>query len=103
MALPSSLSRLIKAGRVEIVDLRFTDLLGVWQHASAPISELEGILKIGMGFDGSSIRGFQDIYNSDLVLVPDVSTAHVDPFLSVPTVSLICDVRDPDKNTRYTL
>ena len=81
---------------VKIVDLRFTDLPGTWQHFSIPLSELtEDIFNEGIGFDGSSIRGFQEINESDMLLVPDANTAMMDPFTEVPTLSLVCNVVDP--------
>ena len=87
MIVPAKISKLVKDNKIEMIDLRFADPRGVWQHASAPIGELEGLLKDGMGFDGSSIKGFQNIYDSDLVLLLDPESAHVDPFLSVSTLA----------------
>jgi glutamine synthetase len=87
---------LIKQRGIQVVDVKFCDLPGTWQHFSIPASTLDAdLLKEGLGFDGSSIRGFQAINESDMLLVPDVSTAFVDPVLSVPTLSLTCDVYDP--------
>jgi glutamine synthetase len=78
------------------VDLRFIDMPGIWQHFSIPVSELtEDLFKEGIGFDGSSIRGFQAINESDMLLFPDPTTAQMDPFTAVPTIVLICDVKDP--------
>ena len=88
---------------VRIVDFRFTDLPGQWQHFSVPLTELsEGLFRDGIGFDGSSIRGFQAIHESDMLLRPDPRTAFVDPVLQVPTLALICDVVDPTTGERYT-
>ena len=88
---------------VRIVDVRFTDLIGSWQHFSIPIAELtEGLFSDGIGFDGSSIRGFQPIHESDLLLYPDPRTAFVDPVLEVPTLSLTCDIVDPITHGRYS-
>jgi glutamine synthetase len=88
---------------VAIVDLRFTDLPGTWQHFSIPVSEFgPAIFADGIGFDGSSIRGFQQIHESDMLLVPDPSSAFVDPLLNIPTLALICDVIDPITRTPYT-
>ncbi len=87
---------LIKQQDIQVVDVKFTDLPGTWQHFSIPANTLdEEMLKDGLGFDGSSIRGFQAINESDMLLIPDASTAFVDPVLSVPTLSLTCDVYDP--------
>jgi glutamine synthetase len=88
---------------VRIVDLRFTDLPGTWQHFSIPLKELtEDIFSEGIGFDGSSIRGFQKIHESDMLLFPDPATAFVDPCLDVPTLALICDIRDPLTREQYS-
>src|SRR2546430_2547943 len=81
---------------LKIVDLKFIDLIGTWQHFSIPVQELsKGLFEDGIGFDGSSIRGFQHIHESDMLLIPDPSTAIVDPVLRVPTLSVACDVIDP--------
>jgi glutamine synthetase len=87
---------LIKAKKILVVDVKFCDLPGTWQHFSIPAATLdEAMIREGLGFDGSSIRGFQAINESDMLLLPDVSTAFVDPVLSVPTLSLTCDIYDP--------
>ena len=71
----------LKDEGVEIVDLRFCDLPGLWQHFSIPAHELtEDVFEEGLGFDGSSIRGFQEIQESDMLLIPDPDTAVIDPF-----------------------
>jgi glutamine synthetase len=88
---------------VKIVDFRFTDMPGTWQHFSMPVTEFEeDIFTDGLGFDGSSIRGFQTIDESDMLLIPDAATAQLDPFTEVPTLVLICDVRDPVTGESYT-
>jgi glutamine synthetase len=88
---------------VQVVDLRFTDLLGQWQHFSIPVRELqESIFSEGLGFDGSSIRGFQAIHESDMLLLPDASSAFVDPCLKVPTLAIVCDIADPVTGARYS-
>ena len=77
-----------KKNKVQIVDLKFIDLIGTWQHFSIPIEELnEGVFKDGSGLDGSSIRGWKAINNSDMLAVPDPATAQLDPFTAVPTLS----------------
>src|SRR5512134_795065 len=87
---------LIRQRNVQVVDVKFCDLPGTWQHFSIPAATLtEEMVKEGLGFDGSSIRGFQAINESDMLLLPDVSTAFVDPVLSVPTLSVVCDIYDP--------
>ena len=88
--------------RAQLVDLKFCDLLGRWQHVSLPTRALdEGAFEEGLGFDGSSIRGWQGIQESDMLLIPDPSTAILDPFTLEPTLSLICDVRDPVTGESY--
>jgi glutamine synthetase len=88
---------------LQIVDLKFIDLPGLWQHFSIPFSELSpSLFSDGIGFDGSSIRGFQKIHESDMLLVPDPATAVVDPACRVPTLSLICDVLDPVTRQPYS-
>ncbi len=92
-----------RASGVAIVDLRFADLPGQWQHFSIPVQELsEDLFSDGIGFDGSSIRGFQQIHESDMLLMPDPTTAFVDPVLRVPTLSIICDVVQPGSREPYT-
>ncbi len=88
---------------VKFVDYKFVDLPGTWQHFSSPIGELdEDAFEKGLGFDGSSIRGFQKIHESDMLLVPDPTTAIVDPVTKIPTLSIVCDVRDPVTGEWYT-
>jgi glutamine synthetase len=92
----SDVQQLAKEAGVKIVDLKFVDLPGVWQHFSIPAEDLdEDLFRDGIGFDGSSIRGYQQIHESDMLLVADPETAYVDPNLEIPTLSLICNVRDP--------
>jgi glutamine synthetase len=95
--------KLAKDAGVKIVDLRFVDLPGMWQHFSIPVEDLnEDLFAEGIGFDGSSIRGFQQISESDMLLFPDPDTAYVDPVLEVPTLSIICDVKDPITGKPYS-
>jgi len=87
----------------KMVDLKFTDLLGTWQHCSFPIETWdEGTFEDGVGFDGSSIRGWQAINVSDMLAIPDPSTAVMDPFFEAPTVSVIADIVDPETREDYT-
>src|SRR5512147_1329973 len=100
---PKDVLKMAKEKGVRIVDLRFIDLPGLWQHFSIPVSELgEGIFEDGLGFDGSSIRGFQTIDESDMLLMPDPTTAQMDPFTAVPTIVLNCNVKDPVTMEAYT-
>jgi len=79
-----------------MVDLKFCDLLGTWQHVTLPIGSFdESAFDEGLGFDGSSIRGWQGIDKSDMILMPDPATAILDPFTEVPTLSLVCEIAEP--------
>ncbi len=99
---PADVIALCREGDVKMVDLKFTDLPGTLQHFSIPARALdETIFSEGIGFDGSSIRGFQHIQESDMLLVPDPASAFLDPIYRVPTLSIICDVRDPVTRERY--
>jgi glutamine synthetase len=81
---------------VEMVDLKFVDLPGTWQHMTLPLRALDvDDFESGLGFDGSSIRGFQEIHESDMLLIPDPGTGFIDPYYTRPTLSLICSVADP--------
>ena len=95
--------RMARDADCRFVDLRFTDLPGTWQHFSMPISYLdEDLFADGAGFDGSSVRGFQAINESDMLVIPDPSTAFVDPILEVPTLVMTCDIEDPLTRERYS-
>src|SRR5208283_3185903 len=86
---PNDVKKLAEEAKIEIIDLRFVDLPGVWQHFSIPARELsDDMFSDGLGFDGSSIRGYQQIQESDMLLFPDPETALVDPILQVPTLSM---------------
>jgi len=92
-----------KENGAQVLDLKFTDFPGQWQHFSVPIANLEvDLFEDGLGFDGSSIRGWQKINESDMLVVPDPDTALMDPFAEAPTLSLICDIHDPITGERYT-
>ena len=100
---PTEFFNFAKENGAEMVDLKFTDLLGSWQHCTFPVDTWdEDTFKEGVGFDGSSIRGWQDIHMSDMVAIPDPSTAKMDPFFAKPTVSVIADVYDPVSLKPYT-
>lgn len=86
----------IKEQEVQFVDVKFCDLLGTWQHFTVPVSEIsKETFKEGFGFDGSSIRGWQAIDASDMLMMPDASTAEIDNFIEAKTLSLICNIKDP--------
>jgi glutamine synthetase len=92
-----------KAHSAKMVDLKFIDLIGKWQHTSVPFHRLsEGAFEEGFGFDGSSIRGFQPINQSDMLLIPDPSTAVMDPFTRHPTLSLQCTIQDTLTRQNYS-
>src|SRR3989338_1494760 len=88
--------------KLDMVDLKFVDIFGTWQHFTVPISELtEKSFVEGFGFDGSSIKGFQSINESDMLLIPDPSTAITDPFSS-HTLSIVGCVKDPITKQMYS-
>ena len=90
------------AKQVDLVDMRFADMLGTWQHFTTPTHMLtESVFKDGIPFDGSSIRGFQAIQESDLVLLPDPGTAFIDPVDQDKTLIIMCDIVDPTEMKPY--
>jgi len=92
-----------KENGAKVVDLRFMDFPGLWQHFTVPISQLaESSFEDGFGFDGSSIRGWQPIHASDMLVIPDATTAKMDPFYEAPTLVLICNIVDPITREAYT-
>ncbi len=92
-----------KKNNVVMVDIKFTDWPGQWQHFSVPISEFgEDAFEDGFGFDGSSIRGWKTIDNSDMLVLPDPTTAIIDPFCGHPTLSILGDVVDPLTREPYS-
>ena len=100
---PKDVIALIKEKGIQAVDLRFVDLPGLWQHFTMSTREFsEDAFEEGVGFDGSSIRGFQQIQESDMLLFPDPSTAFVDPFMAAPTLVIICNVKDPVTGEAYS-
>jgi glutamine synthetase len=102
MAIANALS-LIEKNKAKMVDFKFVDFPGVWQHFSVPVSELdEAAFDSGFGFDGSSIRGWQPIHASDMLIIPDPKTAVLDPFMHEKTLSLVCDIVDPITKEPYS-
>ena len=100
---PQEVLALARDNGVKIVDLRFCDLPGMMQHFSIPVSQLtEDGFAEGYGFDGSSIRGFQAINESDMLLMPDPQTAVLDPFREVPTLNINCFIEDPITREPYS-
>jgi glutamine synthetase len=106
---PKEVIALAEENEARVVDVKFCDLFGSWQHFSMPAQTLsEEMFEDGLGFDGSSIRGFQKINESDMLLIPDPATAIMDPFTEIPTLSILCDIQDPitrdpySRDPRYT-
>ncbi len=100
---PAEVVRLAQDEGIEIVDFRFCDLPGLMQHFSVPVAQLtEEAFEEGYGFDGSSIRGFQEIQESDMILMADPNTAVIDPFRQHPTLNINCFVQDPVTGESYT-
>lgn len=93
---------LAKAKDVKVIDFKFCDIHGSWQHFTIPVGELkESTFSDGLGFDGSSIRGWKGIEASDMLVIPDATTAFIDPFIEASTLSLICDIEDPITREPY--
>ncbi|MCD6303928.1 MAG: type I glutamate--ammonia ligase [Planctomycetes bacterium] len=99
---PKDFFEFAKEVGAEMMDLKFVDMLGTWQHCSYPIATIdESVFEEGVGFDGSSIRGWQQIHKSDMMAVCDATTAVVDPFFTKPTVSVIANIVDPETRQDY--
>jgi glutamine synthetase len=99
---PQDVLALVRDQNIRMVDIRFIDLLGSWQHFTVPVRELEEASFVdGYGFDGSSIRGWRSIQASDMLVVPDAATAQIDPFMEEPTLVLNGDVQDPITRQGY--
>jgi glutamine synthetase len=99
----SDVLKIAKESEAKILDLKFMDFPGLWQHFSTPISLLsEDLFEDGFGFDGSSIRGWQSIHESDMIVIPDPNTVIIDPFMQPTTLSLICDVHEPLTKQKYS-
>src|SRR5438874_13238243 len=96
MTEPKTVLEFVKKNGVKILDLRFTDLPGLWHHISYPIEQLtEAAFEDGFGMDGSSIRGWAAIHESDMLLIPDPGSSLLDPFTEVSTLVMVADVIDP--------
>ena len=94
--------KMIKDNGVKMVDMKFVDFPGQWQHFTVPVTEVsEETFESGLGFDGSSIRGWKQIHESDMLIIPDANTVLMDPFCPIPTLSLICNVFDPLTKQKY--
>jgi len=102
MSTPKSVIELAKKQGAKMVDIKFVDTFGTWQHFSCPINELtEEVFAEGFGFDGSSIRGWKSIEASDMLAMPDPDTAFIDPFCAVPTLSLTCTIAETGTKEAY--
>ena len=98
---PGDVLKFAEKNGAVMIDCKFIDFPGHWQHITYPIGRLESGMEDGFGFDGSSIRGWQAINNSDMLMIPDPETAVMDPFLERPTLSMICDIVDPITREGY--
>lgn len=93
----------VKDNKIQFIDFKFMDFPGQWQHFTVPVSQFSASsFENGYGFDGSSIRGWKSINESDMLIIPDPETLFEDPFVAIPTVSLICDVVEPATKERYS-
>ena len=100
---PKEVLALCREREVKAVDLRFMDFPGLWQHFTIPVNKLEeDVFDDGLGFDGSSIRGWQAINESDMLVIPQPDTAFIDPFTDAPTLVMICNIQDPITREDYT-
>jgi len=103
MSTPKSVLELAKKSGARMVDIKFVDTFGTWQHFACPIRELtEEVFDEGYGFDGSSIRGWKSIEASDMLAMPDPATAFIDPFCEIPTLSLTCTIAETGTKEAYT-
>ena len=92
----------IKSNKIQYIDFKFMDFPGQWQHFTVPVSEFsEKSFVDGFGFDGSSIRGWKAINESDMLIIPDPETMFLDPFILTPTLSLTCDIVEPATKEPY--
>jgi len=94
---------MIKSKKIKFIDLKFMDFPGQWQHFTVPVTQFDADSFVdGFGFDGSSIRGWKAINESDMLIIPDPASIFIDPFVDAPTASLICDVYEPATKEKYT-
>ena len=100
---PKDVLGLIREKQIKAVDLRFMDFPGLWQHFTIPAEAMsQAVFEEGLGFDGSSIRGWQAINESDMLVVPVAETAFIDPFMAIPTLTMICNIQDPVTREDYS-
>src|SRR6188508_1728679 len=100
---PQAVLAMCRERDIKAVDMRFMDFPGIWQHFTIPVSKLdEEVFEDGIGFDGSSIRGWQAINESDMLLVPQPDTLFIDPFCNDITLTMLCNIQDPLTKEDYT-
>src|SRR6202142_881526 len=100
---PKDVIKMAQENKAVMANFKFLDFPGIWQHFAVPMAELkEEVFEEGLGFDGSSIRGWKAIHTSDMLIIPDAKTAFMDPFMEYPTISLICNIVDPITRELYT-
>jgi len=100
---PKEVIEMVKENKTRVVDIRYMDFPGTWQHFTVPVSEVsEESFEDGFGFDGSSMRAWQEIDTSDMIVIPDPSTARIDPFYKEPTLTVIGNIHDPITHEPYT-
>ncbi|MCF8124903.1 MAG: type I glutamate--ammonia ligase [Desulfotignum sp.] len=100
---PKDVIAMAKENNAKVVDIRYMDFIGTWQHFSVPLSEFsESAFEDGFGFDGSSMRAWQAINNSDMIVIPEPATAKMDPFFKVPTLAVIGNIHDPITSESYS-
>jgi glutamine synthetase len=100
---PKDVIEMAKENTAKVVDIRYMDFIGTWQHFSVPVSEFtESAFEDGFGFDGSSMRAWQAINNSDMIVIPEPGTARMDPFFKVPTLAIIGNIHDPITSESYS-
>jgi glutamine synthetase len=100
---PQEVLKMIQDNNIQIIDLKFIDMPGIWQHCSFYYDQIdESSFTDGVPFDGSSIRGWKAINESDMAMVPDPTTAWIDPFYKEPTLSMICSIKEPRTGEWYS-
>ena len=102
MATAEDILKKIQDENIQLIDLKFIDLPGIWQHLTVHVSQIDAdSFTDGVAFDGSSIRGWKAINESDMMMVPDPNTAWIDPFYAEPTLSMICTIKEPRTGALY--
>ncbi|MEB3232373.1 MAG: glutamine synthetase beta-grasp domain-containing protein, partial [Leptolyngbyaceae bacterium] len=103
MTTPAEILEKLGPDKIKMVDLKFIDLPGIWQHLTLNYDQIDAdSFDAGVAFDGSSIRGWKAINESDMMMVPDPNTAWIDPFMKEPTLSMICTIKEPRTGELYS-